>query len=75
MKGREDIHVAVVEKYTLGGAITFTLVKHKHEAHVRQWRHHDYKVRVKMNITLNKCFQNIFNEAMKNVLTKCVTSR
>jgi len=36
MREHEDTHVAVVEKYTLGGAITFTLVKHKHEAHVRQ---------------------------------------
>jgi len=30
MKEDEDIYVAVVEKYKLDGADTFTLTKHKH---------------------------------------------
>jgi len=42
MKGREDIHVAVVEKYTLGGANVFTLMKRKHIRHTHKCRNHDY---------------------------------
>jgi len=29
-------------KYTLDGANTFTLMKHKHKGHTNEWRHHDY---------------------------------
>jgi len=38
----EDVYAEVVEKYTLDGANTFTLVKHKHKGHTHEWRHHDY---------------------------------
>jgi len=33
--------MAVVEKHTLDGANTFTLMKHKHKGHTHEWRHHD----------------------------------
>jgi len=33
MNEPEDIYVAAVERYTLDGVNTFTLMKHKHEAH------------------------------------------
>jgi len=36
----EDIYVEVVKKYTLDGANTFTLMKHKHKGHTHDWRHH-----------------------------------
>ena len=42
MKEHEDIYVAVVEKYTLDGATTYILMKHKHVGHTHEWRHRDY---------------------------------
>jgi len=36
MKEREDIYVAVVEKYRLDGANTFTFMKHKHKGHTNE---------------------------------------
>jgi len=39
-----DICVAVVEKYALDGANTFTLMKHKHKEHRHERRHHDYTI-------------------------------
>ena len=35
--------MAIVEKYTIDGADAFTLMKHKHEGHAHEWRHHDYE--------------------------------
>jgi len=40
MKEHEDIYVAVVEKYTLDGANTHTLMKHT--GHTLELCHHDY---------------------------------
>jgi len=42
MNEQEDTYVAVVEKCTVDGAITFTLMKHKHKGHTNEWRHPDY---------------------------------
>jgi len=42
MKEHEDIYVAVVEKYTLDGANTHTLMKRKHTGHTLELCHHDY---------------------------------
>jgi len=36
MKEHEDIYVAVVEKYTLDGATTYILMKHKHVGHTHE---------------------------------------
>jgi len=36
MNKHEDILVAVVEKHTLDGANTFTLMKHKHKGHTHK---------------------------------------
>jgi len=35
MNELEATYVEIVEKYTLGGANTFTLMKHKHKVHMR----------------------------------------
>jgi len=46
MKEHEDRYVAVVEKHTLDGANTITLMKHKRrirgtsKEHTHGWRHH-----------------------------------
>ena len=42
MKEHEGTYVTVEEKYTLDGANTFTLMKHKHEEDTHEWRHRDY---------------------------------
>jgi len=36
MKEHEDTYVAVVEKYTLDGINTFTLMKHMHKGHTNE---------------------------------------
>jgi len=36
----QDIHLEVVKSYTLGGANTFPLMKHKYKGHTYDWRHH-----------------------------------
>jgi len=36
MNELEDIYVKVVEKYSLDGANTFTLMKHKHKGHMHE---------------------------------------
>jgi len=36
MKVHEDIFVEVIEKYTLDGANTFTLMKQKHKGHTHE---------------------------------------
>jgi len=36
MKEHEDILMAVVDNYTLDGANTFTLMKHKHKWHTNE---------------------------------------
>jgi len=40
MKEREHRCVAVVEKHTLDGANTITLMKHMHKGHRHDWRHY-----------------------------------
>jgi len=42
MNKHDDIYVAVVEMYTLDGAITLTSMEHKHKRHANERRHHDY---------------------------------
>jgi len=42
MNELEDMCVAIVEKYTLDSAHTFTLMKHKRIRHMHEWHHHDY---------------------------------
>jgi len=43
MNELKDTYVEVV-KYTVDGADTFTLMKHKHKGHTNEWHHHNYDV-------------------------------
>jgi len=42
MKEHKDTYVVLVDSLRLMGAVTFTLMKHKHKGHAYEWRHHDY---------------------------------